>query len=1114
MRGADGIYGEFTPLDTLSSRVRVGVGDVNGDGIQDVFALDQSRDVYLYAGQGDGTFGERSLLFEEGSSAYPSDVFVLDPNQDDRADLLVLDRSNAPVIWMQGSGGSFSPVELPEAPAEVYSADLADLDKDGVMDILVATGNGIVYYYRGRDDGSFASATTACYTLASTPYGLAVADFDEDGALDIVVSDGNTGRVYSCRGGGDGTAFFPAEILSGVSTPSNAALEDLDADADGHRDLLVTVNGNPRSVQIYPGNGDFSFETPSLLGYLGADVLSAAASGGTEVRVNAESPRENQPPASEFTATWNTGAVFQGDYQVLAVLTERGDERSRSRAEFRVLSDLGLAADVGTDRGTYATTQLVDATGTVSNTTVNADINGLHCVIAILDPDGQEVTVEEFSRDVLGVGETLTWHTYWVVDASSEGLFSVELRCEAAEGVSAEAEDTFQVTLKPGLGLLGDLTADPEQILPGEAIDFAWSVTNNTPRAIHSLPLRLLIAPADSESILRSYQLGQVDIDAAGAVDGIETADMESLEMGSYRAVLQAFPGDDWTSLALADFIIVNLAGTLEVTPTVVEGGVDDVQLNCTLRSLSDSVIEDVGFAVEIRDTAMETLARFSEPPSALEPGVTWSGSYVQPSSELVLGRQYAVLTANVGDVTFELVEVPFDVIDTVAPEATLSIVGPYVEEDGVIYIDPDSGSLVELTASDNFSGAATIWVSDNGSSPTAYSQPFPLEEGTHTITFQAEDAAGNDGPAQSVQIVADATAPVVTVGAVADGGCVVEEASPTVSVEDDSPVTMTMTLDGAPYDGTPVTEAGDHTLEVVATDIVGNTSTTTVQFTIETGTCACVSGDEAVDRDGDGQLACEGDCDDEDPTTYDGAEEVEDGVDNDCDGLVDDGLCPSDLDGDGIATAGGDCDDSDPEISPAALEVPDDGVDNDCDGLVDEPEEVSDDMDNDGVTPERGDCNDKDTRTHPAASDAPNDGRDNDCDGLVDETREDCDGDRDGYSVLEGDCDGDDPDVGPGAEEVCDNGVDDNCDGTVDEGCGPTPTVTPGWTETPPVTATPPLDVGGDDDSGTPPVGDEELGGGCACAQGGHDHSKRAAGDTLLASLVAAVLWRRRRKR
>ena len=238
-------------------------------------------------------------------------------------------------------------------------------------------------------------------------------------------------------------------------------------------------------------------------------------------------------------------------------------------------------------------------------------------------------------------------------------------------------------------------------------------------------------------------------------------------------------------------------------------------------------------------------------------------------------------------------------------------------------------------------------------------------------------------------------------------------------------------------------------------------------------------------DNDGDGWGANE-DCDDADPATNPGATEVCDGVDNDCDGEIDEGLLETwygDADGDGYGEAivetcepgtdlvaeGGDCDDADPAIHPGALELCD-GIDNDCDELVDEEDPYSwyPDEDGDGYGDPEGepivdcqevpgysveatDCDDADPTAFPGNPEDC-DEVDNDCDGLVDEGMTSTwygDGDGDGYgedtSVIEscdwpegtaaegGDCDDADATVNPGAEELCD-GVDNDCDGDVDE--------------------------------------------------------------------------------
>jgi hypothetical protein len=91
---------------------------------------------------------------------------------------------------------------------------------------------------------------------------------------------------------------------------------------------------------------------------------------------------------------------------------------------------------------------------------------------------------------------------------------------------------------------------------------------------------------------------------------------------------------------------------------------------------------------------------------------------------------------------------------------------------------------------------------------------------------------------------------------------------------------------------------------------------------------------DPPVDADGDGFPEDE-DCDDTDDRLYPGAEEVPyDDIDQDCDGedLVD-------LDGDGFvgeAVGGDDCDDEDGSVNPAMEEV-ENGIDDNCDGEIDE---------------------------------------------------------------------------------------------------------------------------------------------------------------------------------
>jgi hypothetical protein len=184
---------------------------------------------------------------------------------------------------------------------------------------------------------------------------------------------------------------------------------------------------------------------------------------------------------------------------------------------------------------------------------------------------------------------------------------------------------------------------------------------------------------------------------------------------------------------------------------------------------------------------------------------------------------------------------------------------------------------------------------------------------------------------------------------------------------------------------------------------------------------CDMVTAEES-DMDLDGYTVCTGDCDDDDDLRSPGLEEACDGYDNDCDPATDEEV---DGDGDGASICDGDCDDTDTTVAPTAPEICD-GLDNDCNGLLG-GDEV--DFDGDGVLLCDDDCDDDDPDTYPGAPELC-DAVDNDCDEVVDEdVDEDLDGD--GFNACQGDCDNDDDAVYPGAEELCD-GADNDCDGVL----------------------------------------------------------------------------------
>jgi len=212
----------------------------------------------------------------------------------------------------------------------------------------------------------------------------------------------------------------------------------------------------------------------------------------------------------------------------------------------------------------------------------------------------------------------------------------------------------------------------------------------------------------------------------------------------------------------------------------------------------------------------------------------------------------------------------------------------------------------------------------------------------------------------------------------------------------------------------------------------------------------------DELDGDGDGEIGCAGDCDDTDPTIYSTAAELCDTIDSDCDGSLVDEFADFDGDSDPDCTDPDDDNDNDPDTTDCddnnaafyngAVELCD-LSDWDCDGsLVDEysnfdgdtePDCVDADDDNDTV----GDSADTDPFDPfvcgdidadgcedciSGVSDPANDGVDTDGDGLCDAGDPDADNDGDPSGS---DCDDFNNTVFNGNTEICSNGLDDDCD-------------------------------------------------------------------------------------
>ncbi|MEM5516582.1 VCBS repeat-containing protein [Henriciella sp. AS95] len=165
--------------------------------------------------------------------------------------------------------------------------ELADVDGDGDLDVLVANGRhwaqpDVVYYNTGNG-----RLTTARQLgdVHGPSYIVRAGDLDADGDMDaVIVGDGVPAKVFT----NDGTGVFTllGEIEGSDGPARNALLEDLNGDSALD---LVTVQRRG-GVRMFAGLGDGSFDAPyqmpgDLRGSTGIDMGDFNGDGRPDLAV-------------------------------------------------------------------------------------------------------------------------------------------------------------------------------------------------------------------------------------------------------------------------------------------------------------------------------------------------------------------------------------------------------------------------------------------------------------------------------------------------------------------------------------------------------------------------------------------------------------------------------------------------------------------------------------------------------------------------------------------------------------------------------------------------------------------------------------------------------------
>jgi hypothetical protein len=270
----------------------VTVGDYDRDGYPDLYVSGYRRSL-LYRNTGRGGFEdvtEQAGVGHHGEWATAAGWF--DYNRDGQLDLLVssyvqydVERNvvcgdptperraychpdsfpgTTPRLYRNDGNGTFTDVTeaagLINTDGKSLAVALADLDGDGWDDIFIAndTQRNFVYFNNGDgtfdDAGYFSGAGFSEDGKVEAGMSAGAADVDGDGDIDLYVShlDAELNRLYINQGH---RLFVDFTIGSGLGATnimnSSFGAEFLDADNDGHRDLLVANGHIMDNIAIY-----------------------------------------------------------------------------------------------------------------------------------------------------------------------------------------------------------------------------------------------------------------------------------------------------------------------------------------------------------------------------------------------------------------------------------------------------------------------------------------------------------------------------------------------------------------------------------------------------------------------------------------------------------------------------------------------------------------------------------------------------------------------------------------------------------------------------------------------------------------------------------------------
>ncbi|HXU74507.1 MAG TPA: VCBS repeat-containing protein [Polyangia bacterium] len=245
------------------------VGKFAGNTAHPGLALVGNNRIYLFYGPGDGTFPTGGANFMAGMGT--NSAAVGDLNGDGIDDIVAYNDDDDD-LYMATSVGTnyttqklaFNTTDMGSSGGQVYFGGtpiLVDFDHDGLKDIVIASGTsqpGDIYMFKNSGTANAPSFPVFAKTIdvGDEPLVVAMADFNCDGALDIVSSSNGCQPAQGCSGGpalwvlpGAGTSFGAMQTTTIDPYCDSFAIADFNG--DGYPDIACGGgSGNSKSINL------------------------------------------------------------------------------------------------------------------------------------------------------------------------------------------------------------------------------------------------------------------------------------------------------------------------------------------------------------------------------------------------------------------------------------------------------------------------------------------------------------------------------------------------------------------------------------------------------------------------------------------------------------------------------------------------------------------------------------------------------------------------------------------------------------------------------------------------------------------------------------------------